>query len=53
MNDSLKLSKTLSHLLRHEPEVYGLSLAAEGWVQVDALLRALAARVPPAFLRFP
>jgi putative RNA 2'-phosphotransferase len=35
------LSKVVSHALRHAPEEYGLQLDPEGWVSVDALLRAL------------
>jgi putative RNA 2'-phosphotransferase len=33
-------SKFLSLVLRHQPEVIGLSLDAEGWVNVDELLAA-------------
>ena len=38
----VRLSKFLSFVLRHQPEVVGLSLDAAGWVEVDALLRACA-----------
>ncbi len=31
-------SKTLSHVLRHEPQLLGLELRPGGWVQVDDLL---------------
>ena len=40
----IRLSKTISHALRHKPEDYGLVLDAEGWVTVDALLAALRKR---------
>jgi putative RNA 2'-phosphotransferase len=33
-------SKFLSLVLRHQPEVIGLALDAEGWVEVDELLAA-------------
>jgi putative RNA 2'-phosphotransferase len=36
------LSKLLSYVLRHGPEDYGLTLDAQGWVAVSALLQALA-----------
>jgi putative RNA 2'-phosphotransferase len=39
--DWTKLSKTISHALRHEPWVYELELDEEGWVPVDELLDAL------------
>ena len=42
MNERLiRLSKTISHALRHKPEEYGLQLDAEGWVPVETLLDAL------------
>ena len=45
MNERLtRLSKTISHALRHQPEEYGLILDHEGWVSVDALLAALRKR---------
>lgn len=34
-------SKFLSRILRHEPELAGLSLGPGGWVQVDDLLRGI------------
>jgi len=37
-----KLSKFLSLVLRHEPGSIGIELDAQGWVEVDVLLRALA-----------
>jgi putative RNA 2'-phosphotransferase len=46
MNDKrrTRVSKYLSLHLRHQPEALGLTLAAGGWVEVDALLAACAAR---------
>jgi putative RNA 2'-phosphotransferase len=41
MPDLTRLSKTISHALRHEPEAYGVKLDAEGWVEVDVLLAAI------------
>lgn len=40
----IRLSKTISHALRHKPEDYGLVLDAEGWVPVEELLTALRKR---------
>ena len=42
--DLIRLSRTVSHALRHKPEQYGLTLDDEGWVDVRDLLAALAAR---------
>lgn len=36
------LSRFLSFVLRHRPDAIGLTLAPGGWVEVDALLTALA-----------
>jgi putative RNA 2'-phosphotransferase len=41
------VSKFLSYVLRHHPEDVGLTLDAAGWVDVDELLAALAARGRP------
>ena len=43
MNDkeTIKTSKFLSLILRHEPERVGLSLGDAGWIGVDELLRAV------------
>ncbi len=42
MNDYLyRLSKTVSHALRHVPEEYGLSLDKDGWVTVNELIFSL------------
>lgn len=35
-----KISKFLSLILRHQPEVVGLSLEENGWVSVEKLIRA-------------
>lgn len=36
-----KQSKFLSRVLRHEPELAGLSLQAGGWARIDVLLRGM------------
>jgi putative RNA 2'-phosphotransferase len=36
-----KLSKAVSHALRHEPWIYELELDPDGWVNIDQLLDAL------------
>lgn len=41
---AIRLSKLLSLALRHEPSVLGLSLDAGGWVDIEAVLRGLAAK---------
>ncbi|MCL4116055.1 UNVERIFIED_CONTAM: hypothetical protein GTU68_003732 [Idotea baltica] len=41
MIDNNKLSKIISHALRHEPELYGLTLDNEGWVEINELLLSL------------
>jgi putative RNA 2'-phosphotransferase len=43
MNDKqrLKISKAMSLLLRHRPELGNLSLDAQGWVDMQALLEGL------------
>jgi putative RNA 2'-phosphotransferase len=40
--DVVRVSKRLSHVLRHQPGSVGLTLDEAGWVDVDALLSALA-----------
>lgn len=40
--DDVRLSKFLSLVLRHKPQKIGLTLDAEGWVDVEALLAAMA-----------
>ena len=37
----IDISKTISFALRHNPDVFGLSLDSEGWVSVDALIKAI------------
>ena len=41
---STEVSKYLAYLLRHRPQAAGLVLDGAGWVEVDALLAALAAQ---------
>src|SRR4051812_10491622 len=40
---TVRTSKALSRVLRHEPERIGITLDEAGWVGVDVLLAALAA----------
>jgi putative RNA 2'-phosphotransferase len=40
-NDFKKLSKTVAHALRHEPELYGLQVDHEGWTNLFDLQNAL------------
>jgi putative RNA 2'-phosphotransferase len=42
MPDDVRLSKRLSLWLRHQPGEAGLTLDAQGWTEVDAVLAALA-----------
>lgn len=42
----LKLSRTISHALRHEPWLYELELDEEGWLEVEALFSALRSERP-------
>lgn len=39
--DKIKLSKTLSYILRHHPESFDLKLAADASVETDELLNSL------------
>ncbi len=39
-------SKFLSLVLRHQPDVIGLSLDAEDWADIDTLIRRAQARKP-------
>lgn len=39
-----KLSKIISHALRHKPEDYNLKLSKEGWVLIDELVNSLRAK---------
>ncbi|MFJ9952521.1 RNA 2'-phosphotransferase [Kitasatospora sp. NPDC091207] len=41
---TVRTSRTLSRVLRHEPERVGITLDGAGWVGVDVLLAALAAK---------
>ncbi|MBP0450149.1 MULTISPECIES: RNA 2'-phosphotransferase [unclassified Kitasatospora] len=41
---TVRTSKMLARILRHEPERIGVTLDAAGWVRVDVLLAALAAK---------
>ena len=43
-SDHVKLSKTISHALRHEPQLYNLILDEAGWVYLDLLIDALRAK---------
>ena len=47
MADHVRISKTLSYWLRHRPDEAGLTLDAQGWADVDAVLAALAATKLP------
>ncbi|MBL8547651.1 MAG: RNA 2'-phosphotransferase [Hyphomonadaceae bacterium] len=44
MADHARISKTLSYWLRHRPDKAALSLDAQGWAGVDAVLEALRVR---------
>lgn len=39
--DFIRLSKTVSHALRHEPQSYNLNLDNQGWVLLSDLVIAL------------
>ena len=41
--DPVRLSKTVSHALRHEPDAYGLEPDEQGWVDIEDLLGPLRA----------
>jgi putative RNA 2'-phosphotransferase len=41
MINSNKISKVISHALRHEPGRYGIVLNKDGWVELDVLLEGL------------
>ncbi len=41
MTDNKTISKTLSYWLRHRPDAGGLTLDANGWTSVDAVLASL------------
>lgn len=42
----IELSRALSHLLRHRPDLYGVELDESGWVPVDSVIAALARHKP-------
>src|SRR5688500_14874220 len=42
MADHVRISKTLSYWLRHQPDAAALVLDPRGWTSVDAVLAALA-----------
>ncbi|MEJ1114248.1 RNA 2'-phosphotransferase [Paenarthrobacter sp. CCNWLY172] len=46
MTDYPKLSRAVSHALRHEPWLYELELDEEGWTSVEDLLQALRRESP-------
>ncbi|PWW22005.1 putative RNA 2'-phosphotransferase [Geodermatophilus normandii] len=46
-DDVVRVSKRLSHVLRHRPDTVGVRLDEAGWVDVDTLLAALAAHGLP------
>lgn len=46
VKDLNKISRVVSHALRHEPWLYELELDEQGWSDVDALVTALRARYP-------
>ncbi|CAB3974538.1 RNA 2'-phosphotransferase [Burkholderia aenigmatica] len=39
--EQVALSKLLSKILRHEPEMVGIRLDSQGWVSIDELVRAI------------
>lgn len=41
--DQTQLSKFLSFVLRHKPDAIGLTLSADGWVNIDELIEKAAA----------
>ena len=41
-----KLSKFIALILRHKPEVIGISLDEHGWAEVDALVAGIAKQQP-------
>jgi len=44
--DQMKLSRAISHALRHEPWLYELELDDDGWTSVEALVAALRQAAP-------
>ena len=41
-----RTSKFIALILRHKPEVIGISLDEHGWAEVDALVAGIAKRQP-------
>lgn len=41
ISDPTRISKYMSLILRHKPEVIGIELDARGWADVDALLKGI------------
>ncbi|WP_189004945.1 RNA 2'-phosphotransferase [Deinococcus roseus] len=50
--DWIKLEKLLSFLLRHSPETLNLNMDASGWVETDALVKAVKFKEPKFDLKF-
>ena len=46
----VRLSKTLSYWLRHDPQAGGLALDEQGWADTNAVLRALGSKGLPSEL---
>lgn len=44
--DLTRISKYMSFILRHKPEVIGISLDAHGWADVNALLEGIGKKYP-------
>ena len=44
--DLTKISKYISLILRHKPEVIGIQLDAHGWADVNALLAGISRKYP-------
>lgn len=49
--DLTALSRYISLILRHKPEVIGIALDSHGWAEVDALVRGIQQTKAPAFSR--
>ena len=45
------ISRYISLILRHKPEVIGIALDAHGWADVDALIQGIQRTKAPAFSR--
>ena len=42
----IQLSRALSHMLRHRPDLYGIALDEAGWAPIDSVIAALARHKP-------